>query len=408
MAIDWKRVHPPLVAISHILGALLIAYLFIVVLMTASLQNQVAKTLGDLDPPLDYSTAYTMMRASRDLDRQIVQLAGRSRELGEARTAARNASDDAFDDFLVRAAPFNALVPRLEANGCTIGLAPTDPDAVMRAADPDKIARALIQIRDCTTDRQLPEPLARDAARVLATSSELIDGARAWWKPARAVDRNEALIAGVNHEVDLARTERAGLDQARHAFDAMTALDRGVLFGGGALAELPPSIIHIVLAFVSGMFGALLLTLVFVVYPGNGLQLTTSQGGYGPRILLGGLISVCVFVVIGGGTAVLGATSALAEGDSNFLAFCAIGILAGMFSDRVTVWLSERANTFFTSQEGGAGGEPQGGPGVPPDVAEGAGERSPEVEPEEPAEEPGAPPDDPETPVDDPDAAPAR
>jgi hypothetical protein len=219
------------------------------------------------------------------------------------------------------------------------------------------------------------------------------------------------LIATVNHQIDLARAELPGLDAARHAFDAMAPLDNGVLFAGGALTGLPPSIIHIVLAFVSGMFGALLLTLVFVVYPGNGLQITTSEGGYGPRILLGGLISVCVFVVIGGGTAVLGTTSALAEGDSNFLAFCAIGILAGMFSDRVTVWLSERANTFFTSQEGGAGGEPESGEGGQPDK----GKRTPVARPVDPAKEPEvpvdnpeAPVDDPDVPVDDPDAAPAR
>ena len=397
MTIDWKRLHPPLVAVGHILGALLIAYAFIVVLMTASLQNQVAQTLADLDPPLDYSTAYTMMGQSRQLDRQIAQLASRSRELGAARTAARNKADDAFDDLLVRAAPFDALLPRLEAYGCTIGLSPTNPDATMRSADPDAIARALIQIRDCKTDKQLPAPLARDADRVLATSTELIEGARAWWKPFREEDRNLALIVSVNHQVDLARTERTGLVEARRAFDAMTALDQGVLFGGGALAELPPSIIHIVLAFVSGMFGALLLTLVFVVYPGNGLKVTTSQGGYGARILLGGLISVCVFVVIGGGTAVLGTTSALAEGDSNFLAFCAIGILAGMFSDRVTVWLSERANTFFTSQDG-APPEGESGPGEQPGEGDSEGEQSPEVEPAEPAEEPEAPPADSEVP----------
>jgi hypothetical protein len=108
--------------------------------------------------------------------------------------------------------------------------------------------------------------------------------------------------------------------------------------------------VQLLLAFASGLFGALLITLVLVVYPKNDLTLSSGEGGYGARILLGGLISICVFVVLGGGTAVLGTSGAFAEGEANFLAFCAIGILAGMFSDRVANWLSARAETFFTAE----------------------------------------------------------
>lgn len=369
------------------MGALLIAYAFIVVLMTASLQNQVAESLADLNPPLDYSTAYTMTRESRKLDARIADLAKRSRDLGAARTDLSDKADDAFSDLLVRAAPFNALVPQLEAQGCAIALAPTNPDAAMRAADPDMIARALIQIRNCKLNGTLPAGLVDETDAVLAGSDGLIDGTRAWWKLGREADRTEARIAGVNRQVDLARAERATFADARRAFDTMSSLDQGIMLGGGALTELPPAIIHIVLAFVAGTFGALLLTLVFVVYPGNGLTVTTSQGGYGARILLGGLVSVCVFVVIGGGTAVLGASSALAEGESNFLAFCAIGILAGMFSDRVTVWLSDRANTFFASQAG----QGADGPGEEP-ADEGEAEQTPEAADEAPADDPAAAP----------------
>lgn len=376
MTIDWNRWRPALVGAWHIVGALLIAYAFIVVLMTASLQNQVADSLGDLDPPLDYSTAYTMTRESRRLDTAIAQFAKRSRDLGATRAELSDKADDAFGDLLVRAAPFNALLPQLEAQGCPIAFRADNPDAGMRAADPDAIARALIQIRDCKMQGDLPAVLVDQADLVLADADKLVEGARAWWKLGREAARTEARIADANRQVDLARAEREGLSAARRAFDTMSALDRGFLLGGGMLTELPPAIIHIVLAFVAGTFGALLLTLVFVVYPGNGLNVTTSQGGYGARILLGGLVSVCVFVVIGGGTAVLGASSALAEGESNFLAFCAIGILAGMFSDRVTVWLSDRANTFFASQgaaaDDAADPPPADDAGQAPEAADGA------------------------------------
>ena len=53
-------------------------------------------------------------------------------------------------------------------------------------------------------------------------------------------------------------------------------------------------------------------------------------------------------VVLGGGTAVLGTSGGFGDGEANFLAFCAIGILAGMFSDRVAQWLSGRADAFFS------------------------------------------------------------
>lgn len=37
------------------------------------------------------------------------------------------------------------------------------------------------------------------------------------------------------------------------------------------------------------------------------------------------------------------------------LAFCAIGILAGMFSDKVANWLSDRAQIFVTPAESSGG-----------------------------------------------------
>jgi hypothetical protein len=138
------------------------------------------------------------------------------------------------------------------------------------------------------------------------------------------------------------------------------------------LTALPPSVTQILLAFVSGMFGALLVTLILIVYPN--FQLTRVQESYGPRILLGGLIALCVFVVLGGGTAVLGTASAFANGEANFLAFCAICILSGMFSDRAAAWLSERAATFFNVNNGGNGGGNAGaGANNPGPAAPGAG-----------------------------------
>lgn len=42
------------------------------------------------------------------------------------------------------------------------------------------------------------------------------------------------------------------------------------------------------------------------------------------------------------------------------MTFCAVGVLAGMFSDRAAFWLSDRADMFFSRKEPreGESGEP--------------------------------------------------
>jgi hypothetical protein len=125
------------------------------------------------------------------------------------------------------------------------------------------------------------------------------------------------------------------------------------------LVDLTPNVLSITLSFVSGLFGALLLTLILAVYPQNSFNFVTSNS-YFDRIFLGGLISITVYVVIGGGMGVLGASAVVRDGTNNFLTFCAIGILAGMFSDRVAGWLSEQAKVFKASAT------PAPAPPVPP------------------------------------------
>src|SRR5690606_19676005 len=112
--------------------------------------------------------------------------------------------------------------------------------------------------------------------------------------------------------------------------------------------HIPPSLMQITLCFLSGLFGALLITLVLLVYPNNDLSFARTNSFWN-RILLGGLIAVGVFVIIAGGVGVLGSSEAILSGQNNFLSFCAIGMLAGGFSDRFAKWLSDNA-TMLVSQ----------------------------------------------------------
>lgn len=115
------------------------------------------------------------------------------------------------------------------------------------------------------------------------------------------------------------------------------------------LVKFPPFIIHVMLSFFSGTFGALLITMVFLVYPSK-LRERISAKLYYKRIFLGGLVAVTVFIVLAGGASILG-TGQGAQVGTNFMSFTAIGLLAGMFSDTVADWLSARAKTMFKIEE---------------------------------------------------------
>ena len=98
---------------------------------------------------------------------------------------------------------------------------------------------------------------------------------------------------------------------------------------------------RIILASVSGLFGALLITLILFVYPDNRYKFTRTNSYFG-RILLGGLIALGVFVLMFSGVSVLSGPNASGSAQ-NLIAYGGIGILAGMFSDQAAGWLSDRS-----------------------------------------------------------------
>lgn len=159
------------------------------------------------------------------------------------------------------------------------------------------------------------------------------------------VDRLGSEKKRIEAEMEALHTRIEGPGQKLEMLGYVLAMP---VVGKSGLIETPPALLHIILAFVSGLFGAMLLSLVLAVYPHNEFRFAKSHG-YFRRLFLGGLVSICVFVVVGGGVAVLETGGGVFDGSGNFMSFAAIGVLAGMFSDRVALWLSRRANSFFTS-----------------------------------------------------------
>lgn len=350
------RLRPVAAATFRLIGTALIAYLFIIVLISASAQNGVAARLGKLEKPLDYSAAYAQLPDADVAKRTLKNLRDQERDLEARRIVAARTASEGADELAVQMGPLRTLMRRVVSiPGCAVSNAP--------AAEIGQINEVLSILRQCVGEPGTPPDLKLAIETGLAATAP--DG--------RNLAQIERDVLLANREIGTigARLERVVLARRNHeqlvaamqpivdSFGELAVLRQSWMVGGNVIAEFPPSMMHIVLAFVSGLFGGLLLTLVLVVYPKNGIVLS-GGGGFGARILLGGLISLCVFVVIGGGTAVLGTNGAFADGDANFLAFCAIGILAGMFSDRVASWLSQRADMFFSDKrlrDGTAGPE---------------------------------------------------
>ncbi|MEM6266403.1 MAG: hypothetical protein AAF707_02675 [Pseudomonadota bacterium] len=119
--------------------------------------------------------------------------------------------------------------------------------------------------------------------------------------------------------------------------------------------DIPPSTLPFYLIFLSGLFGAVLFQIIVRVYPDNDLTRDHS-GNFVYRIVLGGAIAVALFVLLASGSALLGSAENLANANRNIYSLSSIGVLAGMFSNRVAAWLSARADMFLSHQGNNASG----------------------------------------------------
>jgi hypothetical protein len=337
---EWMvRLKPFGVAAWNLFLALLLAYAFLIVLMTASSQQGVAERLGRLSPAQDYSAAYPLWLKGFDIDRQMGRVQGGIEALDARIETAAQKRQEASDAHWGTLARLHALHDELAGvPACAFDLTLTVPV---------EVRKTLSRIDNCLPDANLSPATKKAASNMLANAPNIIKNADIWFRAATAVSILEGQRETQKASLAELKAQKKELKQISDSFAEISVLQNNWLPGGALLTAFPPSMIQILLAFVAGMFGALLITLVLIVYPPTDMKLNETGKGYGPRILLGGLISLCVYVVIGGGTAVLGTGNALGEGQANYLALCAIGILAGMFSDRVAAWLSERADAFF-------------------------------------------------------------
>jgi len=312
--------------------SLALAYAFLVVLMTATAQQRV---LAGLDTTKnDYSSALARVEQAEEIEADLADLRASERKIldEEQRRSEETAIARMVEWEAWRA--FSPVADKLTAaNRCG---PTTDPDHLtvwnhlqQCVGEGGQDARLVAQFEAAANSEPSPPAAYSEMQRAIVLQKGV-----------------ENRLARVRADIQQAEGQLAESRSLRQVFGELKALRGSWLLGGGAFTGLPPSLMQVVMSFLAGAFGALLITLVLAVYPQS--RLTFSSGdSYYTRILLGGLISVCLYIVLSGGSAILGEARPLEGGRMNVMTFSAVGLLAGMFSDRVALWLSERANLFF-------------------------------------------------------------
>ncbi len=323
-------------ATGRVILAFIVAYLFIIVLLVATAQQKVVDALAANNVGYNYSVAVRYYFGQETL---AAVRSENSRALRESTARLRKASDSLVDverSLGAQAADLRDDLQRLGSAGC-----PSPQFAAGSEPDPAALLSAAEATRHCVAEARAASPALREAG------SDVESGASAIHK---SLDEIAALNRDIEDEKDQAKAleeQRASIaNEVNSAAKAsgILAILRVFEHSRWPLAQelvyVSPNLMAIILAFTSGLFGALLITLVIFVYPDSRFKFTKSAS-YAGRILLGGLIALGIFVLLFSGVAVLGGND---SGNSqNLMAYAAIGILSGMFSDQAAGWLSERS-----------------------------------------------------------------
>jgi hypothetical protein len=318
--------------------AVLVTYVFIVVLLVATAQQKVDDALTKEAVGYDYSVAVRYYFGRESLRNVVGENSRATKQATDQLRGANDRVQTAGQDLAGRADDPREDLQRLAAAGCARAVLPPGDSA----PTPAELVAAAITTQHCAGDGATPNPaLAPVAADVLA-------GQRAVQKSIDDVAGLKRDTQDIQDRLDLLQAERSTIDKqletAARSGDIIAVLkvfEDSKWPLASKLVYVPPALTGIILASVAGLFGALLITLILFVYPDNRYKFTRTKSYYG-RILLGGLIALGVFVLMFSGVAVLAGPNASGSAQ-NLIAYGGIGILSGMFSDQAAGWLSDRS-----------------------------------------------------------------
>jgi hypothetical protein len=320
-------------------SGLAICFFFLVIVMVATAQQDVLTRLKAEGLSIGYSSALALREEAQDKSRKVPRIRALIAKASADADSTQSDLEQSQHEFDTAWEVFAPSVARLNRAGlCDLSQPATDTPAA-RAAIAD-------EVRQCQAEPDAPASAARALSSAQVEAERFSKSSEAFFKASgklSTLKRQEAYW-----QAQLADNLTLSDDQqkaGRSFGDIDVLLQPWVLFGP-ALVKFPPPLLQILLTFVSGLFGALLITLILVVYPSNKIS-SSNNARSAARTFLGGSIALCVYVVILSGTAVLGSGNTSNGAGTNYMAFCGIGVLAGMFSDRVAGWLSTQADAFF-------------------------------------------------------------
>ncbi len=347
--------------VSNVLLSLLVVAIFMYLLILAMAQDQVLAKLNRAADFANYSSSLLDARKAKETSELIDRLAEERQKLRGQLAELSHQGAVAELGYRREAARLDSIFAKIHGTGgCRIGVGPGPTTAAGPARRQAELQAKRIELAAAQLCLEVDPQLGGEGRKVylahLASAQALSDDL-VRIEIARTQKDQEIKI--LQAEIDRQVKDRNRIDPARVHFTLLEPLETPDWFPTN-FVNYPPFIVHVLLTFFSGMFGALLITMVFVVYPSK-LRERVSAKLYYKRVFLGGLVAVTVFIVLTGGASILGG-SEVSENDANVMSFTAIGLLAGMFSDTVADWLSARAKTMFSSddddgKDGGDDGE---------------------------------------------------
>lgn len=338
MDTDRERILAGTRVAVHVIGGAAIVFFFAVTVMIATAQQDVMSRMKTEQLSVGYSSALLMDRHARDADKQR-----EAWQLEQQRTTEQLRSDQSqLSQAQGQADLAWAELGPLAGKVATLGLCDI---AIPATADERARAVAATAIERCSPEGSMKSTAERTLKAATDQAGQFLTAVGPYLQKQAKLSSDQAKLDAIVEQIQL-RTLTPDEGKAERSFSNMEVLLQPWMLGGKFLVQFPPALLQILLSFFSGLFGALLVTLVLIVYPKNLLGGENSAHVL-ERTMLGGLIALCVYIVLLGGTAVLGSGTPNEGAGSNNMAFAGIGILAGMFSDRVAGWLSKQADTFF-------------------------------------------------------------
>jgi hypothetical protein len=321
---------------ARTLVAVAVTYAFVVVLLVATAQQKVDDALTKEAVGYDYSVAVAYYFGKESLRNVVAENSQAVKQSTAQLRAANDRYQSAERILTAQAADLAEDLGRLTAAGCQAPPAPETP------ATPAELVSMAVATQHCVAERGDSNPA------IAPVATDVLAGQRAVQKSLDDAAGLKRDSDDIQDRLDLLQAERINIDKqleaAARSGDIIAVLrvfEDSKWPLARELVYVPPALTGIILASVSGLFGALLITLILFVYPDNRYKFTRTKSYFG-RILLGGLIALGVFVLMFSGVAVLAGPNASGSAQ-NLIAYGGIGILAGMFSDQAAGWLSDRS-----------------------------------------------------------------